>query len=144
MDLQPNQMTAADKEFSRNAIQTYKNIRDVVLHGDLYRLSSPYAGDPAIYAGDQAAQSYVSESRDRAVVFAYQLRKSNTGNTIRLRLKGLQPDGQYLFKELNKGSYSRISGYEGQRLSGEFLMTAGISFNMYNDYESAVFELVRQ
>jgi alpha-galactosidase len=144
MDLQPNQMTAADKEFSRNAIQTYKNIRDVVLHGDLYRLLSPYAGDPAIYAGDRAAQSYVSEDKDRAVVFAYQLRKSNTGNTVRLRLKGLQPDGQYLFKELNKGSYSRISGYEGQRLSGEFLMTAGISFDMYNDYESAVFELVRE
>ena len=143
MDLQPNQMTEADKQFSRDAIRTYKDIRDVVLHGDLYRLLSPYGGDPAVYKGDRAAQAYVSEDKGRAVVFAYQLKKSITGNGFVLRLKGLDPQAQYVFKELNKGRNSRISAYEGQRLSGEFLMTQGISFDMNNDYESAVFELDR-
>lgn len=137
MDLQPNQLSASDKEFTRNAIQTYKNIRDVILHGDLYRLVSPYAGD-------RAAQMYVTEKMDRAIVFAYQLKKSNTGNRVSLQLKGLDAHATYLFKEIDKGSYSRLSAFEGQRFSGDYLMTQGLSFDMYNDYESAVFELTRQ
>ena len=141
MDLQPNQMSEADKKFSRAAIQTYKDIRDVVLHGDLYRLISPYSGDPALYDGNRAAQSYVSEDKKRAVVFAWQLRKSITGNNIVLRLKGLRLDAQYTLRELNRGSYSRVSAYEGRRMSGELLMDQGLSFDMYNDYESVVFEL---
>lgn len=143
MDLQPNQMTEADRKFSRDAIQTYKEIRDVVLHGDLYRLLSPYAGDPAVYNGDRAALAYVSEDKSRAVVFAYQIKKSITGNRVTLRLKGLEPGAQYVLKERNKGSYSRIATYEGQQFSGEYLMTQGVSFDLYNDYESAVFELAR-
>ncbi|MBS1665121.1 MAG: alpha-galactosidase [Bacteroidetes bacterium] len=144
MDLQPNQMNEADKQFSRNAIQTYKDIRDVVMHGDLYRLISPYSGNPSTYAGDRAALSYVSEDGARAIVFAYQMKKSITGNSIQLRLKGLDPKAGYTFKELNKGSYSRVKAYEGRRFSGEYLMTQGVVFDMYNDYESAVFQLTRQ
>jgi len=144
MDLQPNQMSPADKEFSKKAIQTYKDIRDVVLHGDLYRLISPYSGDPTVYTGDRAALAYVSENKDSAVVFAYQPKKSITGTGTTLWLKGLKPDAQYLLTELNKGSYSRISRYEGQRLSGAFLMNQGLRFDLYNDYESVVFKLTSQ
>jgi alpha-galactosidase len=144
MDLQPNQLSPTDKEFTKKAIQTYKDIRDVVLHGDLYRLISPYSGDPAVYVGDRAALSYVSEDKSRAIVFAYQLRKSITSNALTIMLKGLQPDARYVLTELNKGGYSRIAQYEGRVFTGVSLMTQGLPFELYNDYESTVFQLTRQ
>lgn len=137
MDLQPMQMTEAEKLFSREAIRTYKRIRDIVLHGDLYRLMSPYVSD-------RVAQMYVSEDRGRAVVFNYLLKKAIYGDKTILRLKGLQPDGQYVLTELNKGGFSRLGAYEGQVFSGAFLMNHGLSFDMYNEYESAVFGLTKQ
>jgi alpha-galactosidase len=137
MDLQPMQMTGEEKTFSRNAIATYKSIRDVVLHGDLYRLASPYAGA-------RAAQMYVSEDSSRAIVFSYLLSKNIYGDKSILRLKGLQRDARYTLRELNKGGFSRLGEFEGHSLTGAFLMDHGLEFPMYNEYESAVFGLDRQ
>ena len=41
MEMQPEDMTEADKEFTQRAIQAYKGIRPIVQFGDLYRLISP-------------------------------------------------------------------------------------------------------
>ncbi|MEX6690790.1 alpha-galactosidase [Danxiaibacter flavus] len=138
MDLQPMQMTEDEKIFSKKAIQTYKNsIRDVVLHGDLYRLLSPYTSD-------RTAQMYVTEKQDKAIVFSYLLHKSIYGDKSVLYLKGLKKDAMYKIAELNKGSFSRLNDYEGKSFSGDFLMTHGLAFNMYNEFESAVIELTQQ
>lgn len=137
MDLQPGQMTPEEKEFSRKAIQTYKEVRNVVLRGDLYRLQSPYTHD-------RAAISYVSEKQDSALVFNYLQQKTIYGDNSVVRLKGLKKDGLYKITEINKGSFSRMEAYEGKTFSGEFLMNIGIRFTMYNEFESAVLLLTRQ
>jgi alpha-galactosidase len=137
MDLQPMQMTAEEKEFSKNAIQTYKEVRAIVLHGDLYRLLSPYTGD-------RVAQQYVSEDQRQALVFNYLLKKCIYADKTVLRLKGLKPAAQYKLTEINKGTFSRLGDYEGKTFSGAFLMTSGLQFDMYNEYESNVFLLSEQ
>ena len=136
MDLQPMQMTPAEKTFSKNAIQTYKSISDIVLHGDLYRLLSPFEGD-------RAALMYAAEDSSKAVVFSYLLHKNIDQNPDRsvLRLKGLKKDARYLLTELNRGEKSRLGDWEGRTFTGEFLMTVGVQFSMSDEYESAVFKL---
>lgn len=137
MDLQPGQMSPDEKTFSQKAIQTYKNIRGTVLHGDLYRLQSPYTHD-------RAAIAYVAEKQDSVVVFQYLLKKAIYGDKSTVRLKGLKKDGQYTLTEINKGTFTRLGEYEGKTFSGEFLMTQGLPFTMYNEFESAAFVLSLQ
>lgn len=42
MELQPRQMTDAEREFARMAIASYKTYREIVSGGDLYRIGTPY------------------------------------------------------------------------------------------------------
>jgi alpha-galactosidase len=139
MDLQPRDMSPEEKAFSKNAIQEYYKIRDIVQFGELYRLLSPYTND-------RAAMMYVSDQADRAVVFAYQLKKAIQGNKQPLVLKGLDPDKNYLLREVNKdpGSYSWFTPLEGKVYSGDFLMKYGLRFVMYNEYDSKIIELTAQ
>lgn len=138
MDLQPMQMSDADKDFARKAILTYKTtISDVVLHGDLYRLLSPYSGH-------RAALMYVTPDSARAVVFSYLFQKAAGDEHHVIRLKGLRPDARYTLRELDKGSYSRFADYEGKTFTGAFLMNEGIRSDFYSEYESLVFEAVAQ
>jgi alpha-galactosidase len=130
-------MSPADKEFARAAIQTYKGIEDVVLHGDLYRLLSPIGGH-------RAALMYVSEDRARAVVYSYLLQKSPGDEHHVIRLKGLDQDARYKLTELDKGSLTRFGDYEGKTFTGAFLMQEGIRSDFDNEYESTIFEAVRQ
>lgn len=130
MDLQPMQMTADEKEFSKKALQTYKNtIKPIVLQGDLYRLLSPYASD-------RAAIMYVTEDQRKAVVFNYLLHKKIYGEKTVLRLKGLKKNTTYTITELNKTNFSRVDAYEGKTFTGDFLETTGLQFDMYNEFES--------
>jgi alpha-galactosidase len=139
MDMQPVQMTEEEKAFSRRAIATYKEIRPTILYGDLYRLLSPYAHNRTSYM-------YVSEDKGAAVLFNFLVRKSINGDHQAVLLKGLSPDKRYTLKEINRANegWSRISEYEGKTFSGEYLMTVGLRFGMYNEYESVVIELMNE
>ncbi|MFT3753354.1 MAG: alpha-galactosidase [Paludibacter sp.] len=136
MDLQPKDMSAEDKEFSKKAIQEYYKIRGIVQFGDMYRLLSPYTST-------RTALMYVAENKNEAVVFSYLLKKTISGNTQPLILKGLDPKKMYKLTEINKDpkSYSWFSPLEGKTFSGEYLMNYGIRFTLYNEYDSKVIKL---
>lgn len=135
MDLQPVQMTDKEKEFSKKAIETYKHIRKTVLHGDLYRILSPYKNNRAVFM-------YVNENKDEAIVFNFLIRKELKSNTQTIYLQGLDPNKKYSVKEINKESdWSRSSAYENKAFSGEYLMTVGLTFPIYNEYESVVLQI---
>jgi alpha-galactosidase len=137
MDYRVDKLSSDEKIFAANAIAIYKKIRNVVLYGDLYRLLSPYEND-------RTALMYVTENKDSAIVFSYLQTKAIYGDKTTLVLKGLDANAQYKLSEVNKGSFTRLGDYEGKTYSGNFLMTVGVQFTMYNDYESAVFLLSKQ
>ena len=140
MDLQPKDMTPEEKEFSKNAIQEYYGIREIVQHGDLYRLLSPYESV-------RTAMMYVSEDKKDAVVFTYLLEKViNGGNNQVLYLKGLDPEKRYRLNELNKApnTYSWFTPLEGKTYTGAYLMEYGIRFPMYNQFESKIIRLTEE
>ncbi|MEP6682872.1 MAG: alpha-galactosidase [Parafilimonas sp.] len=137
LDYRVDKLNADEKTFAINAIATYKKVRNIVLYGDLYRLLSPYENR-------RAALMYVSENKDSALVFSFLQKKETYPDKTKLLLKGLDANAQYKLTEINKGSFSRLDDYEGKTFSGAFLMAAGLQFDMYNDYESAVMQLVKQ
>jgi alpha-galactosidase len=137
LDYRVDKLNADEKTFAINAIATYKKVRNVVLYGDLYRSLSPYENN-------RAALMYVSENKDSALVFSFLQKKETYPDKSKLFLKGLDANAQYKLTEINKGSFSRLSDYEGKTFSGALLMNVGLQFDMYNDYESAVIQLVKQ
>jgi alpha-galactosidase len=136
LDMQPVQMTEEEKSFSRNAIATYKIIRPTILYGDLYRLLSPYTYNRTSYM-------YVSEDKSEAVLFNFLVRKNINGDREAVLLKGLNADKKYTLTEINREGEgkSRVSEYEGKTFSGDYLMTVGLRFGMYSEYESVVVRL---
>ena len=133
MELQPKQMTDAEKEFARRAIASYKEYRDIVMQGDLYRIGTPY-DESGCYV-----VLYVAKDKRQAVLFAYSLRYQGRSLIPKFRLDGLDPKTGYTVRELNVDK-PRF-WFDGKTLSGELLMNAGINPHLSKIYDSAVFIL---
>ena len=133
MELQPKQMTDAEKEFARRAIASYKEYRDIVMQGDLYRIGTPY-DESGCYG-----VLYVAKDKRQAVLFAYSLRYQGRSLIPKFRLDGLDPKTEYTVRELNVDK-PRF-WFDGKTLSGELLMNAGINPHLSKIYDSAVFIL---
>ncbi|MBE6267654.1 MAG: alpha-galactosidase [Bacteroidales bacterium] len=138
MEMKPSDLTEKEKEFAKNAIATYKNIRPVIQQGDLYRLISPYEKKPYV------SVMYVTPEKDRAVYFLYRTQYVRSYPAESRILKGLDPDKKYMFRELNKENPKRNSSLEGKVISGKTLMTQGFYLNIEKELGSAVYELIAQ
>lgn len=139
MDLQPKDMNSEEKIFSKSAIQEYNKIKHIIQHGDLYRLLSPYENN-------RVALMYALPNQKEVLVFSYLMKKEIYGNNQVLIPKGLDPKRNYLIREVNKigEGHSSIQHLQHKSFSGEFLMTYGIRFTMYNEYDSVVLLLVAE
>lgn len=136
MDLQPKDMSSREKEFSKSAIQAYNGIKHLIQFGDMYRLLSPYESN-------RVALMYASTDRKEALVFSYLMKKEIYGNDQVLYVKGLDPERMYTLKEINKDpdKSSAVSTLEGKKFTGDFLMTYGIRFAMYDEFQSTILQL---
>jgi len=119
MEIQPKDMTDAEKELCRKAITEYKEIRPVVQLGDLYRLCSPY---------DKlglASLMYVSSEKDKAVFYWWKLEHFYNHHLPRVKMAGLNSESNYRIRELNRIDKEPLS-FEGQIFSGAYLMANGL------------------
>ncbi len=135
MEMQPKDLTAEESDFSKKGIETYKSIRPVIQFGDQFRLVSPYDKCGV------ASLMYVSEKKDRALFFAYNLDENLTYRNPAIKLKGLDATKNYRLVEINKDKHSGGFAADNKVFTGEFLMNAGIQVNMREAYRSIVIEL---
>lgn len=133
MELQPKAMPEKDKEFAKGAIATYKQIRDLVMFGDLYRINSPYDGT------GYYSLMYASKDKSRAVVFGFCIDYQGRTLTPKFRMNGLDPHKKYRLKELNV-TKSKFWG-DGEVFSGEYLMNEGINPQLQKVFDSGVYSL---
>ncbi len=131
MEMQPKDMTDAEKEFSKSAIATYKAIRPVVQQGDLYRLISPYDGKPV------SSLMYCSADKKQAVMFVYRIKYLLFENMPTFRPAGLDPAKTYRVTELNRVEKTALS-FEGKEFPGRFLMEQGFEMSVPGEYGSRV------
>jgi len=135
-DIVFNQLNENDKLFCKQAVSNYNEYKDIVWHGDLYRLVNPHENDIA-------SLMYVNTEKSNAIVFSYLV--SNRQRIITdgqpVKLNGLSADKKYRITEINlyPNTYSPISS--DHVYSGDFLMKVGINPRVNGGRTSVVLEV---
>ena len=138
MELQPRNMTDEERAQCTTAITDYKNMRQTVQLGNLYRLVSPYDRD------GYASLMYVDDVRQNAVLFAYKMENFINMTMPRLCLDGLDVNATYVLHERNVKHGDKPSSLDGKTFTGDFLMQVGVEMPLDGDYASRVFEITKQ
>ena len=121
MEIQPKDMTDADKAFAGRAIAAYKKIRPVVQFGDLYRLVSPYDKKGI------ASLMYATPEKDKAVLFVYKTEHFLNQLMPDVILSGLDENKTYRITDLTPENEQKPSALNGKVISGKILKEAGLS-----------------
>lgn len=121
MEIQPKDMTDADKAFAGRAIAAYKKIRPVVQFGDLYRLVSPYDKKGI------ASLMYATPEKDKAVLFVYKTEHFLNQLMPDVVLSGLDGNKTYRITDLTPENEQKPSALNGKVISGKILKEAGLS-----------------
>jgi alpha-galactosidase len=135
IELQPKDMTQEERSQVETCFRDYKELRNVVQTGDLYRLISPYDRKGV------AALMYISPSRGGGALFVYKIENYYGQPIPRIRLAGLNPDKTYTLTEKNVRVGKEPCPLSGKQFSGRFLMDVGIEVPLWEDYASRVFEI---
>lgn len=135
-DIVASHLNENDMQFAKDAVNNYHSFKDIVWHGDLFRLVNPH--NNAI-----AALMYVDPSKNKAVVFNYLVNNRQRLTEIQkpVRLAGLDPHKKYSIKEINvypgrKSPFDSTSIY-----SGDFLMKVGLNPEVSLSRTSVILEV---
>ena len=137
MEIQPKDMSEADKAFAKRAITAYKGIRPVVQFGDLYRLVSPYD-----HKGISSLM-YVTPEKERAVFYAYKISHFLNMVIPNVRMAGLDPQKKYRITDLTAVKTDKPCALDGKIISGRMLMNEGVALHtlLASEYSSVALEL---
>ncbi len=132
-DLNLHDLSDGDLAYVKRTIKEYNSLKPVILDGDQYQLVSPYSGN-------HSSTMYVDKSRNRAVVFQFDIHPLVSEKYHNVKLQGLDAEATYKVAEINRydGSVD-----EGKTYSGDYLMTVGLPLFTGNDLYSRVFEIKR-
>lgn len=125
-ELDITKLSNEEKEIMKEQINFYKEVRNTIQFGDLYRLSSPFEDNDASWM-------YVSKDKKEIVVnLVRQMATVNRGFT-NLKLRGLDKDSSY-----------EIVG-EHLTLGGDILMNIGLNVPMFQgDFKSKTWRLIKK
>ena len=135
-DIPVNELSEKELKFSQEAIANYKRLSDVIWHGDLYRLISPYEANRAVLI-------YVNNTKTKAVLFGYTLNSRFGESFNRVPLQGLDPSKTYKITEINISQEGRRFGpsENGRIYSGDYLMKIGLTVGTGVALSSVVYEI---
>lgn len=115
-------MKKEELEKIKEQITFYKEIRDIVHKGDLYRLKSPFEGNSVVW-------EYVSENKRRIVLFLFTTFFRKCPGKQNIKLLGI--DKNFLYKEKTTD----------KKYSGEYLENVGLFFEQTSDFEEKIIVL---
>jgi alpha-galactosidase len=116
---------------AKKMVAQYKQVREIVQRGSLYRLISPQKGS------EQSVTESVSEDQHRAVIFAFLHSSRELYPFPRIYLRGLMPDATYRITALD----GKLSRGGPAIASGAFWMQHGVDLDLRGDFQSAAFTL---
>ena len=131
-------MSSDELQYCRQAVANWKRLQTAIMDGRQYRLVSPYEGN-------HMAVNYVSEDKQKAVLFAYDVHPRFQEPLQNVKLQGLDPDRRYRVEEINlmPGARSGLKG-NGQTYSGDYLMKVGLEVFTRSQLNSRVVELTAE
>jgi alpha-galactosidase len=119
-----NKWSEDDFTLASQMVGYYKEIRDAVQQGRLYRLFSPRSGD-------FTANEYVSENGGRAVLFAFRHSQQYQRPAPTVYLRGLDASAIYRVRTIDDKLVEKQ-----ETLSGSFLANGGLHLKLTGDYDS--------
>jgi len=144
MELQPAHMTDEERLQCTTAFRDYKELRELIQLGNLYRLVSPYEPLSVVEKQQVASLMYVNDAKDQAVLFAYGLSSFMKQSSRRIRLAGLDPDRTYTLIERNvrvawhndRNAWGEGTPCElnGKSFTGAYLMSVGLDIPLSTEY----------
>jgi alpha-galactosidase len=127
-----NKWTADDFALATKMIAYYKQIRQTVQQGKLYRLFSPREAEFTV-------NQYVSDDGKQSVLFAF-LRSQQYGRPVpTIRLRGLDERGVYRLQPLHRNKLVE----KVDTLSGAYLENHGLDLHLVGDYDGTSILLER-
>jgi alpha-galactosidase len=122
-ELDLTKLTEEEKDIVQAQVAEYKELRELIQFGNMYRLLSPFEGN-------EAAWMVVSEDKSEAFVAYFRVLAVPNGPITRLHLKGLDQNRSY-----------SITGKNGV-YGGDELMYTGLSIpKLLGDYQSITWRL---
>ncbi len=137
-DIVVNNFNEKELKYTQGALLHYKNVNDLIWHGDLYRLQSPWEKP-------FASIMYANAARDHALMFNYLTNTRYEGGShsyMPVKMKGLSPTKRYKIKEINLFPDKPSSLNPDLIYSGDYLMNIGLNPNITDSRTSVVIELV--
>lgn len=116
-----NEITLEEEEELKEYVKLYKEIRETIQLGDVYRIASPRKKPYAVF-------EYVSKDKQKAVVCAYSQSMQFAKMPERIKLDGLLKDALY-----------NVEGYGIK--SGKGLMDIGIQIPLRGDMDSKIIKI---
>ena len=135
-DIVVSDLSERDQQFCRQAVANYNRFKNILWHGELYRLQSPYEYPFACF-------QFVNETKEQSVVFSYLIshRFEINYSVEPVLLKGLAANKKYRIKELNLYPDEK-SPINGTRIySGNYLMKVGFNPDISEQRRSVVLYL---
>lgn len=115
-------------------IRIYKEIRETVQTGSLYRILPPSRGEPC-------ALEYVNPEKSAAIVFGYWPMRSWREPAVPLALRGLSSEKSYCCQRLERPNAQFDDPNHGKRKSGLAWREAGLPLDLQGDYASVIYSL---
>ncbi|NDV67327.1 alpha-galactosidase [Dysgonomonas sp. 25] len=137
-DISLKELSDDEREFCKQAVKNYNSLKDVILNGNFYRLVSPYESE-------HTSVMHVSQNKNKAVVYAYDIFPLFGDKRYPIKLQGLDPTKKYKVEEINlmPGASSRLSE-NGNIYTGDYLMKIGLDAFTSSRMNSKVIELTAQ
>ena len=126
-----NHWKPEDFATAKRMVARYKQVRETVQRGSLYRLISPQNGS------QQSVTETVSEDQRHAVTFAFLHSSRMLYPFPRIYLRGLKPEAMYRIAALAGQAPAVSAGVE----SGAFWMQQGVDVDLRGDFQAAAFTL---
>lgn len=120
-DIVVSSLPANDLQFCKEAISTFNSMKDVIWHGDQYRLADPRSGSIA-------SIMYINDRRTEGIIFNYLVNnRYDEGSKLPILLKGLDPAKKYRIEEVNLYPGTSSSLNATAMYTGDFLMKIGFN-----------------
>lgn len=135
VEMKPSDFNDEERKFAISAIDTYKQLRPLLQHGNLYRIISPYEGNGF------CSELISNDDKSEAVFFAYKFEEYVDLAQPRFRMEGIDANATYRLTEVNRTG--KPSAWEGKTFSGKFLMDTGLELNLRGLWDSKVVRVVK-
>ncbi|RED23426.1 alpha-galactosidase [Flavobacterium cutihirudinis] len=134
-DINVKELKEKELKYCQEAVANYKRLSNVIWHGDMYRLISPYEDSRAVLM-------YVDETKSKAVLFSYTLHPLYDPQYNAVRFQGLDPNKKYKVEEINLMPEAKksVEG-SGESYTGDFLMNVGLGVSSSSVESSVVLEI---